>query len=549
MTHITDTKTSARAAVLDAAHLGDIMGALGTIRQHDIGARRTWRHRLVTLLAILGPGLIVMVGDNDAGAFATYTQAGQTYGTALLWTLLLLVPVLYVNQEMVLRLGAVTGVGHARLILERFGKFWGAFSVIDLFILNGLTIVTEFIGISLALDYLGVSKLLGVGLAAVATMAAASTGNFRRFERFSLMLCLGSLLLVPIVLAVHVPAGQVVHDFFIPGLPDGKFSDILLLIIGLVGTTVAPWQLFFQQSYVIDKRITPRFINYEKADLWIGILLVLVGAVALMVASAAVFAGQPEFGNFSDAGDVAAGFGKYLSPTMGALFAIALIDAAIIGAAAVSLSTAYAIGDVLSLRHSLHRKATDAKGFYLVYCGLIALSAVIVLIPGSPLGLLTEAVQTLAGVLLPSATVFLLLLCNDRAVLGPWVNGRWLNLFTGAVIAVLVLLSVVLTASVLYPDISSRQILWILGGGTVAGVLAFGVTALFRRPAAEVAEPLTPLQARLLRVTWRMPPLDELAPARLTPAKKLWMIVLRGYLVVAVGMVVVRVVQLALSGS
>ena len=111
------------AAVLDPAHLGDIKGALGTIRQGDLVARRGWWARLRTLLAILGPGLIVMVGDNDAGAFGTYTQAGQNYGTALLWTLLLLVPVLYVNQEMVLRLGAVTGVGHARLILERFGKF------------------------------------------------------------------------------------------------------------------------------------------------------------------------------------------------------------------------------------------------------------------------------------------------------------------------------------------------------------------------------------------------------------------------------------------
>ena len=544
MAHIPDIQAPARAAVLDTAHLGDIEGALGTIFQHDTHPRRTWRRRLTTLLAILGPGLIVMVGDNDAGAFATYTQAGQTYGTALLWTLLLLIPVLYVNQEMVLRLGAVTGVGHARLILERFGKFWGAFSVIDLFVLNGLTIVTEFIGISLALDYLGVSKLLGVGLAALATMAAASTGNFRRFERFALMLCLGSLLLVPIALAVHVAPGQAIHDFLIPGLPQGKLSDIMLLVIGLVGTTVAPWQLFFQQSYVIDKRITPRFIPYEKADLWIGILIVMIGAAALMVASAAVFAGQPEFGKFTDAGGVAAGFGTYASPVVGVLFAVALIDAAIIGAAAVSLATAYAIGDVLSLRHSLHRKASDAKGFYLVYCGLIAAAAVLVLVPGSPLGLITEAVQVLAGVLLPSATVFLLLLCNDRTVLGPWVNGRWLNLFTGLVIAVLVLLSIVLTASVVYPEIDDRQILWILGGGAVAGVLALAGWALLRGPSGAGAE-----GPELPRAVWRMPPLHELAPLKLTPAKKLWMTVLRLYLVLAVSMVVVRVVQLALNGG
>src|SRR5271165_698226 len=189
-----DIRPQVQAAVLDSAHVGDIEGALGTIFQHDTRRRLTWRHRFTTLLAILGPGLIVMAGDNDAGAFATYTQAGQNYGTTLLWTLLLLVPVLYVNQEMVLRLGAVTGVGHARLILERFGRFWGAFSVVDLFVLNALTIVTEFIGISLALDYLGLNKLTGVAVAAGMTVLGASTGNFRRFERFALMLCFGSLL-------------------------------------------------------------------------------------------------------------------------------------------------------------------------------------------------------------------------------------------------------------------------------------------------------------------------------------------------------------------
>lgn len=194
-----------RSAVLDDAHLGDIRGALGTIPHHDTAPRGTWRARLRTLLAIIGPGLIVMVGDNDAGAFGTYTQAGQNYGTTLLWMLLLLVPVMYVNQEMVLRLGAVTGVGHARLIFERFGKFWGAFSVIDLFILNALTIVTEFIGITFVLAFFGLPKVAGVCVAAALTMAAVSTGDFRRFERFAVALCVMSLLLVPVLATIHPP--------------------------------------------------------------------------------------------------------------------------------------------------------------------------------------------------------------------------------------------------------------------------------------------------------------------------------------------------------
>src|SRR6202521_1947070 len=162
-----DSHPALTSAVLDEAHVGDIHGAFGTIRLGDQAPRRTWRRRLLTLAAIIGPGLIVMVGDNDAGGVSTYAQAGQDFGYSLLWTLVLLIPVLIVNQEMVVRLGAVTGVGQARLIKERFGPFWGWFSVIDLFVLNFLTVVTEFIGVSLALGYFGVSAYISVPLAAV----------------------------------------------------------------------------------------------------------------------------------------------------------------------------------------------------------------------------------------------------------------------------------------------------------------------------------------------------------------------------------------------
>ncbi len=538
----------ARVAVLDDAHVGDIHGALGTIRQDDHGPRRGLTARLKTLFAIIGPGLIVMVGDNDAGAFGTYAQAGQNYGTTLLWTLLLLVPVLYVNQEMVVRLGAVTGVGHARLIFERFGRFWGAFSIIDLFLLNALTLVTEFIGVTLALRYLGLSSSLGVLAAAAIVMAAVSTGNFRRFERFAIVLVFGSLLLVPIALMVHPPLDQIAGDLLVPKLPPGgKLGEVMLLIIAIVGTTVAPWQLFFQQSYIVDKRITPRFIRYERWDLVLGIALVILGAVAMIGFSAAAFTGRPEFGNFTDALGVAQGLEVHAGRLPAVLFALALLDASIIGAAAVSLSTAYAIGDVFSLKHSLHRKPSDARGFYGVYFALVVIAAVLVLTPGTPLGLLTNAVQTLAGVLLPSATVFLLLLCNDRAVLGPWVNSSWLNLFTGAVVAALVTLSVILTASVLFPDLDERWIVGVLVGG---GVIALIVTAaaksleLFGRGSARLVHPI-----HRDPQTWRMPPLHHLPKARLSLASRIWMTVLRAYLVIAGGLVLVRIAQLATAGA
>jgi Mn2+/Fe2+ NRAMP family transporter len=539
--------SSDQSAVLDNAHVGDIRGALGTIAVDDFAPRSTLSAKLKTLLAIVGPGLIVMVGDNDAGAFSTYGQAGQNYGTRLLWTLLLLVPVLYVNQEMVLRLGAVTGVGHARLILERFGKFWGAFSVIDLFILNALTIVTEFIGITLAAGYLGVPKILAVALAALIIISAAFTGSFRRFERIAVAFCAGSLLLIPLFLIVHPSAAQMAHGFVVPGLPggQGQLATVMLLIIGIVGTTVAPWQLFFQQSYVIDKRITPRFMRYEKADLWIGIVIVVLGAAAVMGVCAEAFAHTKGFGNFSDAGGLATGIAAHGGRIAGVIFAVALLDASIIGAFAVSLSSAYAIGDVMGLNHSLHRGVKQAKGFYAIYTLLIIGAATIVLIPGSPLGLLTEGVQVLAGVLLPSATVFLLLLCNDREVLGPWVNRRSTNLFTSGVVAVLITLSVVLTASVLFPQISGVQIMRIMAACGAATALAAGFALAVRR---RRPVPLTAADAtREGRDNWRMPPLSTLATPLLSTGRKIGLTALRTYLAIAMILVIVKVVQEALA--
>jgi NRAMP (natural resistance-associated macrophage protein)-like metal ion transporter len=533
-----------RGAVLDSEHAGDIRGALGTIRLDDTAPRRGLSRQAKTLLAIVGPGLIVMVGDNDAGAFATYGQAGQNYGIRLLWTLLLLVPVLYVNQEMVLRLGAVTGVGHARLILERFGKFWGAFSVIDVFILNALTIITEFIGITLAAGYLGLPKVAAVALAAVVITGAAFTGSFRRFERIAVAFCAGSLLLIPIYFLAHPASSQMLHNFVIPELPGGagQLSTAMLLVIGIVGTTVAPWQLFFQQSYVIDKRITPRFMKYEKADLWIGIVIVVIGGAAIMGATSAAFAATHGFGHFTNAAGLAAGLQAYAGRTAGALFAIALLDASIIGAFAVSLSTAYAISDVFGMNHSLDRGVRHAKGFYAIYAALIAAAATIVLIPGSPLGLLTEGVQVLAGVLLPAASVFLLLLCNDKDVLGPWVNGRKTNMFTAAVVAVLVSLSFILTASVLFPNISARQIIDILASCGVASMLAAGY-ALVRRQRSSAAA-VVPVD-RAGRQNWRMPPLNLLERPVMSPGRKIAIAALRLYLGVAMVLVIIRIVQLA----
>jgi NRAMP (natural resistance-associated macrophage protein)-like metal ion transporter len=547
-----------QTAVLDEAHLGDIRGALGTIPQHDLGQRRSWWARLLTLLAIIGPGLIVMVGDNDAGGVATYAQAGQNYGLSLLWTLPLLIPVLVVNQEMVVRLGAVTGVGHARLIKERFGKFWGAFSVGDLFILNFLTIVTEFIGVSLSLGYFGVSAYVAVPLAALGLVIMTATGSFRRWERFMLVFVAANFLVIPLAIFSHPHAGPVVHALFVPGVKGGFTSTSVLLIIAIVGTTVAPWQLFFQQSNVVDKRITPRWINYERTDTWIGSVVVVVAAAAFIITAAFAFGHTPLSGKFTDAGGVARGLDRFIGHDAGALFAILLLNASIIGAAAVTLATSYALADVFGAKHSLHRGFRDAKGFYGSFAAMVAVAAGIVIIPGAPLGLITTGVQALAGVLLPSATVFLLLLCNDPEVLGPWVNRPWLNAVASVIVSVLLALSMVLMATTLFPTLDVALLTAILGAILGAGILGAGAHAAFRRIRPRRGETDTgksaspertehPSHADEPRESWRMPPLALLGRPAWSRGRKIGMYALRGYLIAAVVLLIVKAIQLGVA--
>jgi len=532
--------------VLDEAHIGDIRGALGTIRMHDSGERHGWRSRAMALLAIMGPGLIVMVGDNDAGGVSTYAQAGQNYGTSLLWVLLLLIPVLVVNQEMVIRLGAVTGVGHARLINERFGRFWGWFSVGDLFILNFLTIVTEFIGVSLALGYFGVSKYLAVPIAAVALVAITSTGSFRSWERFMYVFVVANFLVIPLLVLAHPQVGDVVQHTFAPGIHGGASSTAVLLIIAIVGTTVAPWQLFFQQSNIIDKRITPRWINYERVDTVIGAFVVVIGAGALICVTAFAFGGTSDFGQFVNAGTVATQLGQQLGSAAGTIFAIVLLNASLIGAAAVTLATSYAFGDVFGASHSLNRGPLDAKLFYASFTLMVMAAAGIVLIPGAPLGLITTSVQALAGVLLPSATVFLLLLCNDREVLGPWVNAPWLNAVAALIVGALVELSLILMASTMFPQINVTHLfveLTIVLLVTLAGAGIYTLYSSRRSPAREGIDAVAEIPKEK-RHTWTMPPLALLERPVWSPGRKAGMMLLRGYLVVAVLLLIVKTVQL-----
>jgi Mn2+/Fe2+ NRAMP family transporter len=435
-------------------------------------------------------------------------------------------------------------VGHARLINERFGRGWGWFSVGDLFLLNFLTIVTEFIGISLAADYIGVSKYLVVPISAVALVAIMASGSFRRWERAMFIFIAITLAQIPMLLMSHPQWVHAAKSFVVPSISGGVSSDAVLLIIAIVGTTVAPWQLFFQQSNIVDKRITPRFMAYERADTVLGAFVVVVGAAALLMTGDWAARSTNTVGNFTDAGAIAHLLGQH-SGVLGSLFAIVLLDASIIGAAAVTLATSYAFGDVFGLKHSLHRGFADAKQFYVSYAAMVALAAAIVLIPGAPLGLITTGVQALAGLLLPSASVFLLLLCNDPEVLGPWVNRTWLNWLAGLIVGTLLLLSGILMTTTLFPDIDVVAVATYLALALVL-LAAAAVPMLRWMGRRQPALPAATRPARHVdRNTWRMPPLALLEPVTWSAGTRLGMIALRGYLVVGALLLVVKAIQLS----
>ncbi|HET9255132.1 MAG TPA: NRAMP family divalent metal transporter [Pseudonocardiaceae bacterium] len=546
----------------------DIIGAWGRLKATDTGPRRSWWRRLGTLLVIMGPGLIVMGGGNDAGGVVLYAQAGQDYGTKLIWALVILTPILYLNQEMVIRLGAVSGVGHARLIFERFGRFWGWFSVGDLLVINAITIVAEFIGVSQALAFFGLPAYASVSAAAVVLFVVIVGGTFRRWERFLFLLVAVDLAVFPMAWLVHPSPAQLAQGV-VPSLPGGLNATLLLFIIGLIGTTVEPWQLFFQQSSVVDKRITPRWIRYERADLALGLGIEMVGAVALVAVTAFGLAGTGLAGHFIDATATMTALSDHAGHTVAVLFAIVLLDGSLIGANLVGLTSAYTLGDVLDNPSSLHHTVPRARLFYGFYAMLIIIGAVVVLLPGIPLGLLIEGVEALTAVLLPATSVFLILLCNDRAILGPWINPTWKNVVVGVVVWVLLLLSFASGVSTLFPGLPAIVIetgLLIgtgigLAGGALAGLARWRRT---RTPnAAQTPTGLDPTldydldrraglgradRKALLdqdRLAWRTPALATLTRPRMTPLRRAGLITLRAYLLIAAVLVIVKIVQLA----
>ena len=399
--------------------------------------------------AIAGPGIIVMVADNDAGGITTYTATGAKYGLHLLWFLILLGPVAYYVQEMTVRLGAVTKRGHAEAIFASFGRFWGWFSVLDLVVTDWLTMITEFVGMTAAMRIFHVPPVLTVAACWLIMGAMILSGRYWTWEKVTLVFCVLNLIYIPAAFLVHPSVKDILYNSFVPHLPPGGFTnELFFLLMANIGTTIAPWMLFFQQSSVVDKGLKPKDIRFGKVDTLIGALLTVIVAVVLIVVAGELLYGQPV--------DDAAKAASMIMPRsrfIGAIIAIGLFDAGLLGAVCISLASSWAFGEVFGWAHSLNHKIKEAPWFYAYYFFDLLLAGTVVLIPHAPLVLITLFVQVIATTLLPAALVFLIILLNDKKTMGMHTNTRWENIANISIVVAVIVTSTLYAVSAVFPNL------------------------------------------------------------------------------------------------
>jgi len=420
----------------------------------DFWARLYYHYRRIfksikLYLILAGPGIIVMVADNDAGGITTYVATGAKYGYHLLWFLVILGPVAYYVQEMTVRLGAVTKRGHAEAIFYAFGAFWGWFSLLDLVLADWLTLVTEFIGMTSSMRIFGVPPWITVVVVTLMMAGMVIQGRYWTWEKIALLFCGVNLVYIPAAFLVNPPVRDVLYSSVVPHLPPGGFTnDLFFMLMANIGTTIAPWMLFFQQSAVVDKGMGEKDIAGGKFDTAVGAFFTVVVAAFCIILTGTLLKGVP----IADAATAAVklmGINKYL----GTFLAIGLFDAGFLGAICISLASSWAFGEVFGWAHSLNIKVKDSPWFYLFYTLLLASAGGVVLIPGAPLMLITLFVQVIAVTLLPAALVFLILLLNNEEAMGKYRNGLKQNIINIGIVVVIIVLSTLYGISVLFPNV------------------------------------------------------------------------------------------------
>ncbi|HTY59102.1 MAG TPA: divalent metal cation transporter [Bacteroidota bacterium] len=409
--------------------------------------RRGWKWFAI-FLTVTGPGIIVMVADNDAGGITTYAATGARYGYGLLWFLVILGPIAYVIQEMTVRLGAVTKRGHAEAIFEAFGPFWGWFSLTDLILTDWLTLITEFIGMTAALSIFHIPPLVTIIVVSLVMLLMVLQGRYWTWEKIAFAFCLLNLVYIPGAILVHPSVSDILRSGVIPHFPGGFNNDMFFFLMANIGTTIAPWMIFFQQSSVVDKSLKERDIPWGRLDTAIGAVATVLVAIFIIITTGTALKGSA----VPDAATAAVSL-MGVNRWLGTFLAIGLFDAGFLGAICISLASSWAFGEVFGWAHSLNSKIREAPWFYASYVLLLATAGAVVLIPGAPLVLVTLFVQVIATTLLPAAMVFLILLLNDKERMGEFRNTPAQNVIAVAVVIMIVALSTMYAVTALFPGI------------------------------------------------------------------------------------------------
>lgn len=400
-------------------------------------------------LMIAGPGIIVMIADNDAGGITTYSVTGSKYGYNLMWFLVLLGPIAYFVQEMTVRLGAVTKRGHAEAIFDAFGSFWGWFSLLDLALTDWLTMITEFIGMTAAMSIFHIPPIITVVVVWAIMIFMVVQGKYWTWEKLALFFCLINLIYIPAAFLVHPSVKDILYNSFIPHLPAGGLTnDLFFLLMANIGTTIAPWMLFFQQSTVVDKKMQEKDIPFGRVDTAFGAVATILVAVGLIAVTGKLLYGVP----IESAAQAAIKL-MPLNQWVGTFVAIGLFDAGLLGAICISLASSWAFGEVFGWAHSLNHKVREAPWFYAYYAFTLLLAGTVVLIPNAPLVLITLFVQVIAVTLLPAALVFLILLLNDEETMGKYKNGLFDNIVNIGIVAGIIIISTLYGVGTLFPNL------------------------------------------------------------------------------------------------
>lgn len=419
---------------------------------------KIWK-RILAFLAVVGPGILVMVSDNDAPGLAIYLSTGTKYGFSLLWLFILLIPVCYYTMEMAMRAGIVTGKGHSRMILDYFGPFWGYFSLIDLVVLNFLTLLAEYLGMTIGAQILGIPPIITVLTVTAILFFIIVTGKYWTFEKIALFFCIFNVLYVPLAFLAmksdyHPAWSEILKGFYGHSLiQNGINSELIFVILANWGTTIAAWMLYFLQGSVVDKRLTKEQLTHARIDLGFGSIVTAIVAISLIVVTGSLFYSHDpkiEICDIKESILTIVPIIKHSNAAKGML-ALGLFDAGLLGALCITLSSSWAIGESLQMRHSLNSQFREAWPFYVIYLTMLLAAGGISLIPGLPVDTISSYSQVISVTLMPILLVFLLIVTNNVEIMKEHKNSFLQNVMNWGITISLIVISTILCIQILFP--------------------------------------------------------------------------------------------------